>query len=178
MMLTPKIQKYRFFFTGDIPANFSPVAFRRQRSLNVTVVETHILESDILVRLLLHRIQRPVLLRIPPVNLRRRKARREIGTLDGGTSVEAEILEVGHKGSVAPVDFPHPFSVPQAGDHRHRLRRRDLMLVPEDGVVVEIGGWVEPEVNVLLSASDAVDEHVRLHTDRTPVVWPAEHLEV
>ena len=42
----------------------------------------------------------------------------------------------------------------------------DVLGVPEDGVGVEVGGGVEPEVDALLPVAHAVDVQVRLHQVR------------
>ncbi|CAN1827029.1 hypothetical protein LINPERHAP1_LOCUS31790 [Linum perenne] len=73
--------------------------------------------------------QAPILLDVPPVNLRRRKARREVGTLDGGTPGDTEVLEVGNERRVAPIGFPpttlHSTCWPPP-EHRLLPKRRDL----------------------------------------------------
>lgn len=44
----------------------------------------------------------------------------------------------------------------------------DALGIPEDGVGVEIGGWVEPQVELLLSVSLALAEHVGVENVGVP----------
>jgi hypothetical protein len=53
----------------------------------------------------------------------------------------------------------------------------ELVRVPEDLVVVEVGCWIEPQVQALLPAAVAVDEDVGLEGDGLSV-HVAQELEV